>query len=280
MKYGIHLSTYTKTWAEDLLPYIGKSKEFGYDGVEFPLMDPDSFRTKEFKEELRRHDLLATCGTGLNPNRDISSLDENLRQKGIEHLKKCINICNDLEADCLGGVIYAPWGTYLSREDAKENIKYSHQNLRLLGEYAKEKGVTLALEMINRYETYFINTVEDGLGHLSEINHPNVKLHFDTFHANIEEKNIKQALIQADNQIHHVHFCENDRGIVGTGSIDWQEVKEGLEAIHYNRWITVENFVMPNCEVGKDTFIWRNIEKDGMRVAKESIQNIKDLLED
>jgi|LGVE01.1.fsa_nt_gb D-psicose/D-tagatose/L-ribulose 3-epimerase len=279
MKFGIHLSTYTKSWEEDVLNYIPISKEFGYDGVEFPLMDPDTFQVTKAKKLINEMDLECTCGTGMNLNRDISSLDPDIKNNGIKHLKQCIDLCNTLETDCLGGVLYAPWGQYKTRHEAAENIKTSLENLNLIGDYAKEKGVTLALEMINRYETYFINTVNDGKNYLKTINHPNVKLHFDTFHGNIEEKNMKNALIEGGDDIYHVHFCENDRGIPGTGNINWNDVKIGLEAINYNRWITLENFVMPNCEVGKDTFIWRKIEKDGLTVAKESIKFIKELFE-
>ena len=280
MKYGIHLSTYTKKWSEDVFQYVPVSKNLGYDGVEFPLMDPSSFNTAKAKQLLKENELACTCGTGLNPGRDISSLEIDCRNKGIEHLKQCINICHELESDCLGGVLYAPWGQCLSREIAQKNIRNSRENRHKLGEYAKEKGVVLALEMINRYESYFLNTVEDGNGYLKLINHSNVKLHFDTFHANIEEKNMKQALIKGGNNIYHVHVCENDRGIPGNGQVDWKSVKEGLSSISYNRWITLENFVTPNCEVGNDTFIWRNIEADGMTVAIEGIKFMKELLED
>lgn len=279
MKYGIHLSTYTKSWSDDVLKYINISRELGYHGVEFPLMDPKSFQVIKAKKLLIENELTCTCGTGMNLNRDISSPDEGIRNNGIDHLKTCIDICNTLETDCLGGVLYAPWGEYKTRESGKDHIKRSLETLSELGNYAEKKGVVLALEMINRYETYFLNNVEDGKRYLKEINNANVKLHFDTFHGNIEEKNMKQALLKGGKDIYHVHFSENDRGIPGTGQINWNAIKEGLGEIGYDRWITVENFVMPNCEVGKDTFIWRAIEKDGMTVAKESIEFIKNLFE-
>lgn len=277
MKFGIHLSTYTRSWAEDVFQYIPLTKELGYDGVEFPLMDPKSFDTDKAKNMLNEYQLQCTCGTGLNPSRDISSLDKEIETNGINHLKKCIDICNHLESDCLGGVLYAPWGQYMTREQGKANITKSLKNLNKIGEYAKQKGVVLALEMLNRYESYFINTVEDGIEYLKEINHPNIKLHFDTFHANIEEKSLKEAIINGGSDIYHVHVCENNRGIPGTGNINWIDVRDALVNINYDRWITAENFVMPNCEVGKDTFIWREIEKNGQYVAQESIKFLKEL---
>lgn len=278
MKFGIHLSTYTKTWSEDVFQYIEPSKAYGYDGVEFPLMDPEYFDVKKAKKLLKDYDMQCTCGTGLNSNRDISSLDLVVQSKGVEHLRKCIDICSELETDCLGGVLYAPWGQYMTRHEGKERIESSLMNLAHIGDYAKKKGVVLALEILNRYETYFLNTVEEGKQYLKQINHPNIKLHFDTFHANIEEKSLKDALVNGDKDIYHIHFCENNRGIPGTGHINWQEVKEGLCHIGYDRWITLENFVMPNCEVGKDVFIWRSIDKSGNKVAKEGIKFMKHLM--
>lgn len=277
MKYGIHLSTYTKKWSEDVFQYIPLTKQLGYDGVEFPLMDPDNFKVQSAKKLLSQYELSCTCGTGLNPNRDISSLDEEIMNNGICHLKKCIDICSELETDCLGGVLYAPWGQYMTRDKAKENIETSLENLSKIGDYAKEKGIVLALEMLNRYESYFINTVEDGKNYLKQINNNNIKLHFDTFHANIEEKSIKDAIIKGGSDIYHIHACENDRGVPGSGHIDWNSIKEALVEINYDRWITLENFVMPNCEVGENTFIWRPICESGHYVAKEGIKFLKAL---
>lgn len=275
MKYGIHLSTYTKKWSEDVFQYIPVTKELEYDGVEFPLMDPDNFDAARARKMLFEYDLSCTCGTGLNEMRDISSLDKEKMKNGIRHLKKCIDICSELETDCLGGVLYAPWGQYMTREKAKENIETSLKNLSKIGDYAKEKGVVLALEMLNRYESYFLNTIDDGKKYLKQINNNNIKLHFDTFHANIEERSIEDAIIEGGSDIYHVHVCENDRGVPGSGHIDWKAIKEALVQIDYNRWITIENFVMPNCEVGENTFIWREIQDSGHHAAEEGIKFLK-----
>ncbi|WP_066501171.1 sugar phosphate isomerase/epimerase family protein [Abyssisolibacter fermentans] len=277
MKFGIHLSAFTKRWDEDLIQYIKPVKEMGFDGIEYPLMDPDSIDTSKIKKALKENDLLCTCGTGLNKDRNIGSKDKDIMNAGILHLKKCINICSELESDCLGGVLYAPWGEITMRKNAGDNIKRSLENLLIIGEYAKKKGVVLALEAINRYESYFLNNMSEGKSYLRKINHPNIKLHFDTFHANIEEINMKDAILTADNDLYHVHICENDRGIPGTGQINWNEVKEGLESINYNRWITIENFVLADCEVGKDLYIWSNKAENTMVAAEEGIKFMKGL---
>ncbi len=277
MRFGIHLSTLTKTWGEDVLQYIPIVKTLGFDGVEFPLINPDLFPVRKAKIVLAQAGLACTCGTGLNTQRDISSLDRTVESNGMEHIRKCINICHELETDCLGGVLYAPWGQFMTRREGQRNIEKSLHNLTILGQYAKEKGVVLALEMLNRYESYFLNTIDDGLACLEQIHHPNVKLHFDTFHANIEETSLKESILKGGAAIYHLHACENNRGVPGSGSIRWNEVRDALVQIRYDRWITLENFVMPDCEVGKDVFIWRPIAKNGRKVAESGIKFLKEL---
>lgn len=277
MKFGIHLSTFTKEWSEDVLQYVPAVKEYGYDGVELPLMSPDEFDLTKVKKLLNQYKLQCTCGTGMNPNRDISSENIEIRQNGIEHLKKCIDICNELECDCLGGVLYAPWGQLKKRSEAKNDIKRSLEALCDMGEYAGKRGVVLAIEILNRYESYFVNTVSEGKEYLKQINNKNIKLHFDTFHSNIEEKNIYSAIVEGGKDIYHMHFCENNRGVPGSGNINWNEVKRGILDIGYDRWITLENFVMSECGVGKDVNIWRNIDKDGSTAACEGIKFMKNL---
>lgn len=277
MKFGIHLSVFTENWADDLAPYIMKSKKIGFDGVEIPLMDPFSLDVNKLKVILDDNQLECTCGTGLSDQTDISSDQLDIRENGIRHLKKCIDICQFLNCDVLGGVLYSPWGKLCSRKEAEKNIKHAIESLQEVGQYAKDRGITLALESINRYETYMLNTIQDGLDLIQKINNDHVKLHFDTFHGNIEEKSMPDAIRSAKDNIFHVHFCENDRGIPGTGSIQWTSVKEALRYIYYDRWIVLECFVTPNCETGIGTNTWRSIEENAEKTAIEGLKFMKDL---
>lgn len=277
MKFGIHLSTYCKKWGENLGPYVSLSKELGFDGVEFPLLDPVNFPVVEMKKLLRRDSLECTVGTGLTPNKDITSLDPMIRKAGMNHLIKCLEISHDLESDCLGGVIYAPWGETGDRSLKKDRRKIGLEALMELAAVGETLGVTMALELLNRFESSFINTVEEGNTMIEDLHGAPVKLHLDTFHANIEEKSLKEALILGEKSIYHIHVAENTRGIPGSGSINWKEFKEGIETIKYNRWITLESFVMAYTEVGNDTFTWRNIEESGEKAAKEGLDYMKKL---
>ncbi|MDP2813390.1 MAG: dihydroxyacetone kinase subunit DhaL [Erysipelotrichaceae bacterium] len=277
MKFGIHLSVFTENWADDLEQYILKSKEIGYDGVEIPLMDPFGLDIKRLIKILEDNQILCTCGTGLSDQTDISSEDLVVRRNGINHLKKCIDICQQLSCDVLGGVLYSPWGKLYSRKDSEVRIECAIECLQEVGLYAKEKGVILALESINRYETYMLNTIQDGLDFIKRVGSEYVKIHFDTYHGNIEEKSIPDAIRSAKGEIYHVHFSENDRGIPGSGSIQWTKIKDALIDINYDRWVVLECFVKPDCETGTGTNTWRKIEVNADKTAQEGLKFMKDL---
>jgi len=273
-KIGIHLSSYTPSWDDNVIPFIGISADIGYEAVEFPLMSPDTFDYQSAAAELKRYGLSCTCGTSVNPLEDPSSTDEEVREAGIARLKKCVDICSYLEADCLGGVLYAPWGQHLHRADTHENKKHAISSIQRVSEYAKEKGIMLSLEILNRYESYFMNTMEEGIAFIHQVNRENVKLHFDTFHAHIEEKSIRTAIMQGKGYIGHVHLCDNNRAAPGSGAIDFMAVKDSLERIGYDRYLMVENFVIPDSDAGKEVCIWRRSAVSSLENARQAFEYV------
>ncbi|MGL4383181.1 MAG: sugar phosphate isomerase/epimerase family protein, partial [Bacilli bacterium] len=280
-KIGIHLSTFTKEWSEDIFPYFKQASEIGYDGVEIPLLDPFTFDTKKAKELLLKYNLECTCGTGLSKEANIASLDPIIQAKGIAHLKKALDIASELNAEVLGGVTYAAWGILGNKQDLEAEIKQAQLILKDLEQYAKEKNVILCLEILNRYETSIINTTKQGLAFLSDFNESaNIGLHYDTFHAHIEEKNQYQALLEGNKWIKHIHFCENTRGTPLTGQIDFKAVRDALKAINYQGWIVLENFIYANGSVGNGTYIWQQVENSGYDAALNGYLNIRKILEE
>ncbi len=278
MKIGIHLSVISKNWDDEWFDKLQFIKECGYDGIEVPLLNPDKFRTIEARDALKLHKLETVFGTGLSVDKDITSNDIEVRNRGIEHLKKCIDIVSECGSRNLNGVLHSPWGLTIDRTELKNRYNNCIASLQVVGDYAKDKGITLSLEMLNRYESSFLNCASDAVELLDKVNHPNIKVHYDTFHANIEEKSQPAAIRTLGNKIGHVHFCENDRGLVGTGSIDFKAIITALKDINYDGWIVVESFVEPSTEVGNGVYIWRKIEKSKEYVAKQSVKNIKELL--
>ncbi len=280
MKLGIHLSSYTGDWADCGFDYIPHAARTGYTAVEFPLMAPMDYDYRKAKKLLRQYNLSCTCGTGVNIAEDPSSPDTAIRERGRQRLKKCVDIANELEADCLGGVLYAPWGQRKPRSEAEENYKWAQESLENVAAYAKEKGVLLSLEILNRYESYFMNTVEEGIRFIEKIDADNVGIHFDTFHAFIEEEDLEKAIAYGKNHIFHVHLCDNNRAAPGTGGVSWEKVKKGLASISYERYAMVENFILPGTEAGNETCIWRNSRYDVYRNAELAYEFLEKLFHD
>lgn len=280
MKFGIHLSTMVHAWGDDHFAPMERLKVMGYDGVEFPLMDPENLDLVRAKKELKRLNLLATCGTGLLPHADITSKDPVVYKAGVDRLQRCLEIAHELESDLLGGVLYAPWGVTRPRMEIIEEKKRSRETLCQLAEKAKVYGVRMGLEMINRYETSYLNHTEDAAEWMAAINNPMIGIHYDTFHANIEESNQKEAILSLGDHLFHVHFCENNRGIPGTGQVDFSSVVEGLKEIGYDRWLTLENFALADCEIGNDCAIWKSKTQDPYQAAEQGLQYAKRIWEE
>lgn len=278
MYLGIHLSTFTPNWEDPILPYLEAVKTMGFDMVEIPLMSPFSFEWKSVKEELSRLGLFCTCGTSMNPLEDISSMDPERRQAGEVRLRQCIDLCNALESDTLGGVLYAPWGIHIPREAFMDNRKSAIEVLKRVSPYAREKGVTLSLEILNRYESSVINTVQEGLFFINEIQDDGVKLHFDTFHAHIEEKSLSEAIRAGGHSIKHVHLCDNNRAAPGTGTIDFDQVLEDLKSIGYDGNLVIENFVLPGTPAGNEVCVWSSVYDSPLKNAQYGYQYISKLM--
>ena len=277
MKFAIHLSTFTKRYDEDLIPLIKRASEIGYDAVEIPVLEPLCFIPQEVKKAAEFYNMDILCSTGLSPDTDVSSLDEKIRQNGLDYMKKRIDIAQQLNSKQFTGVTYSPWGLLQSKAKGEKQIENSINSIQKIADYAKSADVLMGLEILNRYEGYMINTVSEGLEFIKKVDRSNVKLHFDTFHAHIEEKNMYEAIKLGGKDIIHVHFCENTRGIPLTGQVHWNDVIKGLREINYDRYVSIENFVNTNCEVGDSAMIWRQIEKNGDEAAVCGYKNMKKL---
>jgi D-psicose/D-tagatose/L-ribulose 3-epimerase len=144
-----------------------------------------------------------------------------------------------------------------------------------LGPVLESHGVEIAIEPLNRFETYFLNTAEDAVALCEAIHHPQVGILFDTFHANIEEKKLGDAFRQVGPHLKHVHTCENDRGIPGTGHVEWNDVFEALRAMQYDRWLTIESFGFALGELSAAASIWRDIAPTPESIAFEGVKFLR-----
>ena len=271
---GIHLSYWQIRWDDDLRPLIKKAHTAGFDVAEFPLVFPDDLDYQGLKSELDSLGMLASCGTGLSLKTDITSPDGAIRKTGLAHLRSCIDGASRLGSPGLGGVIYAPWGFF---PDGDWNKRWKHcvGSLKEAVKMARDQNIVLHMEVLNRFEGYLINTVEQGLAIINEVDSDYLKLHLDTFHLNIEADQIGDEIRSAGAHLGHFHLVANNRKIPGAGHIPWAEVRQALKDVDYRGFLIAETFVNPAGEVGKGLFIWRSLADDLDLAAATAAQFIR-----
>jgi len=276
MDIGIHVSLWTPEWSSSFIDGIDYAADIGFSCVEIPIMNPKKFPISRIKKHLSCNNLNVYCGTGLNPSTDIGSEDETIRDNGISHLLSCIEICHEIGASSLGGVIHSPWGMRGTRSNRYfENVSNS---LALVAEEASKLSISLALECINRYENSFLNTVSQGLSILQSVGKSNLGLHLDTYHMNIEEKNISEAIIRCGKNLMRLHLSENDRGYPGNGSLDWDSIIRAAKTTGFQGPWIIESYVDPSFPASADVCVWRTIEIDKKEALAQSLNFIRNLI--
>lgn len=273
MKLGIHAYAWCSQWSNSTLHLIDRVKRMGLDFIEIPLMCLDSFAPGAVRKCLETAGLAAVTSTVLLGDTDITSDDAAIRAKGVEYLKACVRATHAIGAVSFSGVIYSQ---HVKSLPARPDLKlwhYAADSLRPVAHLAQELGVQIGLEPVNRYETCLINTCEQALRLKAMIGEDNVKIHLDTYHMNIEEKSFYEATKLAGEDLIHYHLCENDRGIPGTGLVDWDGIFTALAEIGYQGNAALESFV--DCTDNMNTWVWRQLAPSGDALLKEGVAFIR-----
>jgi D-psicose/D-tagatose/L-ribulose 3-epimerase len=257
MKLGINLYLWADDMHDSLMPVLEKLKTIGYDGVEVPIFDLDRSKWKTWARRLDDLGLQRTANTVIAPEHNPVSADPKVRAAALEHLKAVVDCCAIVGSPVLCGPHQVALGVFTGRGATDEEWKRSVEHLHRAAEHAAGAGVVLAEEVVNRFELYHLNTLDQGIRLVDEVDHPSCRIHLDTFHAHIEEKDPAAAIRRAGMRIAHVHISENDRGVPGTGSVAWDATFDALRDIGYDGWLTVEAFgnFLPNLAAA--TKIWR-----------------------
>lgn len=278
MKFGASTFIWVSPFSNETLDLIDKVNEMGFDYIEICIEDPDTIDTQAISDRLKATGVEALICGAFGPNRDISSEDVAVRQEGIDYIKKCVDIAADLGSPLVSGPMYTATGKtrLLSTEEKEQQWKWAIENLKEAADYAEEKGIKLAIEPLNRFETDFVNTVQQGMEFLNQVDKENVGFLLDTFHMNLEEKNISDALKLAKGHIFNFHASENDRGTPGTGHIPWNDVFETLNEISYDGPVVIESFTTEIKEIARAVSQWRplapsqdSIGEDGLKFLKQ-----------
>ena len=253
-----------------LLPQI---KAMGYASVELPVFAPDAFDAATLKEALQTHGLICTVSTALPA--EVNLIDEDRRAAGVRYLQQVIQVAAQVGATVICGPLAAPVGERRGRGYTQTEWDSCVLGLRAAGEMAADHGIALALEPLNRFETFIVNTVADGVRLVEAVANPAVGLLLDTFHMHIEEKSTAAAIRHAGRHLKHFHASENDRGTVGTGQVAWPSVFGALRDIDYRGQIVVESFGHAIPELAGAACVWRPLAASPEALAQGSITYLR-----
>ena len=271
-KLGIFMNFWEKNWDADHKKYIRKAAEIGFDVLEFqaqPLLEMTDEHIRDLRREADACGIELTYSLGLDPNYDVSSMDESVRAGGVKYLQNIIRKMEVGGGTLLSGVSYAGWGVPAGIINDKSCYwNQSVKSMKEIVKVAEECGVTYCVEAVNRFETALINTAKEALAYVAEIDSKNIGVLLDTYHMNIEEDNIGDAIrmVGAD-KLKSFHTGENNRRAPGRGHIDWEDVFKALSDIGYKGRIVSEPFIMQGGEVGRDIHVYRDLIEDTSEAA-------------
>lgn len=283
MKFGTFYAYWTHEWSGDYKYYARKIKSCGFDDMEIGASDVVTMSDKDIKE-LRAVaediDLMISCNLGPAKKYDLANKDKTVRENGITYMTTMMEQMVKLGSHTLIGALNTYWPFDFEDLDKAGLWARGVESLKVLGTRAEDLGVTLNIEVLNRFESNVLNTCAEGVQFCRDIDRKNVKLLLDTFHMNIEEKNLPDAFRMAGDLLGHVHIGENDRSLPGMGHLNWGEIGQALRDIHFDKICVFEPFMTMGGKVAEDIKLWRDLsnnatEADLDRMITESLVYLK-----
>lgn len=283
-KIGIYFAYWERNWEGDYLKYIKKVKDLGFDILEIAagsLTDMTQSQKRLIADAAKDAGIKLTYCIGLAPRYDVSSPDEAVRREGIKYVSGLLDDIKFMGGDLIGGIIYACWpATRMSYDDKAVMRENAVNSVRELAKKAEDYGISYCLEVVNRFEQCLINTAAEGVELVKEIGSPAVKLLLDTFHMNIEEDSIGDAIHSAKDLIGHFHIGECNRKVPGKGHMPWNEIMEALCDVGYKGGIVMEPFIKPGGQVGQDIKVFRDLsggadEAEMDTMAREALEFVR-----
>ncbi len=268
MKYGIYFAYWTHEWTADYIRYMDKLNGLGFDVMEISCAAfAQSYSKDEQLIALREHakekGMLMTSGYGPTKTQNLCSADNSVVQHAKDFFIETFRKLELMDIHFLGGGLYSYWPVdYSCPVDKMGDWKRAVANVREVAKHAQQRDIILGMEVLNRYEGYLINTCEECLAFIDEVNMPNVQVMLDTFHMNIEEDNIAGAIRLAGDKLAHLHIGEQNRRVPGKGSIPWNDIGVALRDIGYDRAVVMEPFVMQGGTIGSEIRVWRDLVQD------------------
>ena len=275
-KLGIFMNFWEKNWDADHCKYIRKASAIGYDILEFqaqPLLEMSDEKLRTLKACAADNGIELTYSMGLDPRYDLASMDESVRLGGVEYMKRILEQIHKMDGQVLSGVNYAGWGIPAGFiDDKRPQWEQSLKSMRSILKTAEDYDISYALEVVNRFEGFLLNTAAEALDYVAELDSKKVGILLDTYHMNIEEASMGDAIHSVGDKLIGFHTGENNRTAPGKGHLDWDEIFGALSDIGYRHRIVSEPFVVMGGEVGRDIHVYRNLidRTDEARIDEEA----------
>jgi len=281
MNFGVN----TWVWVaplttEEMRMLVPQVAAAGFDWIEFPLEDIGGFDYQEAAALAKDNGLGVSACVAMGPDRDLVHEDPAIRENGMQYIRDSVDATQALGATNLVGPIYSAVGRtwQATPEERARDTDLLVENLLPLAAYAADHGVNFGIEPLNRFETSFINLAEQAIEVVDRVDNPSCQIMLDTFHMNIEEKSLGDAIRSAGPRLIHLHACENDRGAPGSGNVTWDEVAQALNDINYDGPIVIESFTAKVKTIAKAAAIWRPLADSQDELAADGLSFLRSLL--
>lgn len=277
LRYAVHAYAWTTSWSNDTLGLIDHAKGLGFDLIEIPLMELDLVDPAAIRERLEHADLGVCTSTACSEATDLTAEDPAVRKAGVAYLKRCVEATAAMGGTSFSGVLYSAIGRRIDGMPGAVYWERAADGLRAVARHAQEHGVTVGLEPINRYESFLVNTCAQALRLRAMTDEPNVAVHLDAYHMNIEEEDFYTPTRAAVPHLCHYHLSESHRGTPGTGTVDWAAIYRALAEGGYSGVVGLESFSQVSDAMRAATCIWRPLAPSSDHLLTHGLAYLKNL---
>lgn len=278
MKLGVSAFAWTANFAQSHLRLVPLVKQMGFSGFEIAMFDPADLAITDIRRAFEASDLECTICAILPPGINPINPDAATRKKSVQHLVRCIETSSELGARLICGPLYAPIGYLPEHRRTQDEWEWAVEAFQSIGDMLDSCNVTLSIEPVNRSETFFLRTAKEAASLCQAVGHPRIGVTIDTFHANIEERNIADAVSALGHHLKHLHASENDRGLLGNGHVDFPAILAALRKNGYDGYLMIEGFGYSPQEASGPGKLWADMSVSPEEIASRGAQFLQKLL--
>jgi D-psicose/D-tagatose/L-ribulose 3-epimerase len=276
MKIGMNLLLWTDMVTAEHDRLLEQIKGYGFDAVEIPVFNTSDLAPYErLAQRLKALGLGATAVTVMTPETNPISPEPAIRAAAVKHLDRVMECGQAFGCEILCGPVHSAIGVFSGQGPTEDEFQAGVETMQKVGDCAKARGIRVAVEYLNRFEIYFLTTAAQTVRFIHAVDHPSVKMMYDSFHANIEEKNQAAAIASCANEMIHVHVSENDRGVPGSGGVNWESFWSGISAANYEGYLTIEAFGRALPALAAATRVWRDLFPDALGLCRDGLAFIR-----